>query len=151
MRKPLPLLLQQELLRDELRNTPVRSPIHWFQLLESQYQWTWGDFQLYFTGEIYPNTYARFASLLSRYLNEGERTRKGDFSRHFQYVDEFGIEKYLRDFLGSLVASCVRLSTWDIQFTVVSASFFLPTINKLKVFWFKKFLFLLQPLGVLQV
>lgn len=109
MRKPLPLLLQQELLRDELRNIPMRSTIHWFQLLESEYQWTWEDFQLYFTGEIYANTYARFASYLSRQLKAGE------FERHFRSEDDFGIKKYIREFLGSLVASCIRLSTWDIS------------------------------------
>ena len=32
-----------------------------------------------------------------------------------------------------------------------TASFFLPTLNKLKVFRLKKFLFLLQLLGILQV
>jgi len=108
MRKPLPLPLQQEMLWDEL-NTPLRSPAQWFQLLELEYKWTWEDFQLYFTGEIYPNTYARFASYLSRYLKDGE------FERYYRSEDEFGIEKYLREFLGSLIVSCIRLSTWEIS------------------------------------
>ena len=127
MRIKVPDSLQKEWLEKELEGClDKRKVVNYFRDIYGSFE-DLKSLGIINRWDIFDNPYAMRASYL-KYLSDIQSLPKGIYD--------------------TLISFNLQRLNWKIA---VPASFFLPTLNKLKVFRLKKFLFLLQLLGILQV